>query len=94
MNLELEGEYKVFRQKVREWVFHAKRTVEKREIRNQQQLGMTEKFFFSWRYITRSQIIKGLLMCNTSMFRLYSGVILGKHLKDFVPANDIIRYVA
>lgn len=31
MNLELEGEYKVFRQKVREWVFHAKRTVEKRD---------------------------------------------------------------
>lgn len=37
--------------------------------------------------------MKGL-MCYATMFGLYLDVVFGMHLKDFEPANDIIKYVA
>ena len=68
--------------------FSQKREQLGREIRNWQKLGMTEKglFFIFWWY-NKGPDHKNLL-CYATMFNFYFGVILGKHVKEFMPAND------
>ena len=58
--------------------FCRKRTVEKREVRNWQQLGMTEKGFFFSGDITGAQIIKAscvILQCLDFILVLFLGSI-------------------
>lgn len=37
--------------------------------------------------------MKGL-MCYATMFGFHFDIIFGKQMKEFVPANDIIKYVS
>ena len=75
-----------------EGVLQARGTVEKSVIRNWQPHGVIKKsfFFFSWRHNKAPDHARPY----ATMFGFYFDVILGKHLKDFVPASEIIKYVA
>lgn len=66
-----------------------KGTEEKRGIRHWQPLGTTNKFYFSWSY----NKVPDHKRPYATMFGFYFDVIFGKHLKGFVPASDIIKYV-
>lgn len=90
--LKEKVKYRFVRQRFGEGVFQAKGIVQEKDFKNWQKLGMTKTGLFFLRY-KRSQIMKSR-MCYATMFGFYFHVIFGKHCKGFVPANDLIKFVA
>lgn len=72
-----------------EGVLQAKEQRRRKGLDTGSHLACRISFYFSWSYSK----VPDHERPYATMFAFYFDVILGKHLTDFVPANDITKYV-